>query len=237
MNHLFSIFKRYENLTVVLSEKKDGSMRLGDKKATENRERFLEKIGIEPDSLISARLVHGKLVKFVSRKDRGKVIPGVDGLITIEKDIFLSITVADCLPIFLYDFGKEIVGLMHGGWRNLAQGILFSALEKFQELGSESQNILAGIGPGICQKHFEVKEDVFSFFKSFPSAISFEKEKIFLDLKKIAEIQLLNLGLRKENIEINSDCPFCLFNIYFSFRRDKSKTPQTMMAIFGQKST
>ncbi len=239
MNSLFSIFDKHKNLIVALSEKSDGSMRLDDNSENsiiENRKKFLERLGINPDLIVKTKLIHGKEIKIVTRKDCGKIIQNNDGLITSEKDIFLSITAADCLAIFLYDFKKEIVGLIHGGWRNLAQGILHLAIEKFRELGSQSQNILAGIGPGICQKHFEVKRDVLAFFEFFSSAILLEKGKIFLDLKKIAKIQLLNFGLKEENIEINPECTFCLPEKYFSFRRDRPKTPQVMMAIFGQKS-
>lgn len=239
MNYQFSIFNKYKNLITILSEKKDGSMRLFSsltKKNVENRKRFLKKVKIDSNLLVSAELVHEKKVKIVTKKTCGKIISGVDGLITTERDVFLSITTADCLPIFLYDFEKEIIGLIHGGWRSLAQGILLSTIEKFYKLESKSQNILVGIGPSICQKHFEVKKDIFPFFNFFSSAISTKNKKIFLNLKEIAKIQLINLGLKEENIEISSECTFCLSEKYFSFRREKPKIPQAMIAIFGQKN-
>ena len=59
--------------------------------------------------------------------------------------------------------------------------------------------------------------------------------KLFLDLKKIAKIQLINLGVKEKNIEISPECTFCLPDKYFSHRRDKFKEIKTMMAVIGQK--
>jgi len=241
MGSLFSIFDKYPSLLIALSEKRDGSMKLsnhssGDRIIVKNRRRFLNKLGFNPNLVINTNLVQGNVVKTVTKKDTGDTIAKTDGLLTGDKDIFLSITVADCPPIFLYDYEKEIVGLIHGGWRGLAQEILASAIEKFtNDFNSQTQNILAGIGPGICQHHYEVGKDVLSCFESFPSAILKREKKTFLDLKKIAKIQLLNLGLKEENIEISPECTHCLVNKYFSYRRDKPKVLKTMMAIMGMK--
>jgi len=239
--NLFSIFKDYPDLVCVLSEKKDGSMRLlgrekTNRKIRENRKRFLKKLGIEEGLVTSAGLIHGSKIKIITKKEAGKIIKNTDGLLTSERDLFLSITVADCLPIFLYERKKKIIGLIHGGWRSLAKGILFEAVKKInKELGGSPRDILAGIGPGISQCHFEVKNDVLERFN--PSLLKNStirrQKKLFLDLKKIAQTQLINLGLKKENIEINSECTFCLSDKYFSYRREKPKIPKTMIAIIG----
>lgn len=244
-NSLPSIFSQYPKLIITLSEKKDGPMKfsgdlLRDKIVTENRKKFLNKFGTDTDSIVSADLLHGRAVQIVNKKDRGKIIAKTDGLLTNQKNLFLTITVADCLPIFLYDFQKEIVGLIHAGWRSLAQNILASAIgELKRNFKSQPENILAGIGPGISQCHYQVGKEVLAEFKSLPSEIFLQKdEKIFLNLKKIAEIQLLDSGLKKENIEINPECTYCLQEKYFSYRRDSLSSDQyieAMLAIIGIK--
>lgn len=241
-NSLFSIFDNYPNLVVSLSEKKDGSMKLSDNSvinetAVENRNRFLNKLEVDTNRLVAANLIHINTVRIVTKKDTGQKISDTDGLITRDKNLFLLITVADCLPIFLYDCQKEIIGLVHGGWRSLTQNILSSAIKKLtEEFDSRPEKILAGIGPGISQCHFEVKKGVLARFQSFLSMAMIRKDKkIFLDLKKIAEIQLINLGLKKENIEISSDCTYCLNNKYFSYRRDRPEILETMIAVIGMK--
>lgn len=236
---MFSIFNKYKNVLAVLSQKADGSMKLAarDKKILENRKRFFKKLGITDDWVVSAGLVHGHKVKTVSIKNRENVMAQTDGLITADKNTFLALTVADCLPIFLYDFKKEIIGLIHGGWRSLAKGIIPLAIEKFiNDFGSQPQNILAGIGPGISSCHFEVRKDVLSKFGKFlPAALIEKNHKTFLDLKKIVVVQLLNCGLKKEYIEVSPECTYCLNKRYFSFRRDQSDPLKTMLAVAGMK--
>lgn len=239
---MFKIFEKHPNLIAIISKRKDGNMKLSgdfkkDREIIKNRERFLRKSEIDDKLTIKADLVHGNNVEFVSIKESGKIINKTDGLITADKSLFLTITVADCLPIFLYDPERWVVGLIHAGWRNLAKNILRKAIEKMaKNFGTLPKNILVGIGPGISQCHFEVKEDILKKFKPYlKNALIKRDDKVFLDLKKIAKTQLINLGVKEENIEISSECTFCLPEKYFSFRRDKPKQPQTMMAVFGRR--
>jgi len=223
---MFRIFKDCPNLILAFSEKSDGSMKFSNK----NRERFFNRLGIDKNLIVRADLVHDNKVKLVSHKDAGKLIEKTDGLLTKDKNLFLVITTADCLPIFIYDPEKEIIGLIHGGWRSLANNILAKAVKDL------SSNTLVGIGPGISQCHFEVKQDVLKAFKPYLKEILKEKDnKFFLDLKKGAKLLLMKLGIKEENIELNQECTFCLKDKYFSYRRDKPENVQTMLAIIAQK--
>lgn len=219
---MFKIFKKYPNLIIGLSKKSDGPMKF----SANNRERFFNKLEINRNLTVGASLVHGDKVKFVSKKDVGKLIEETDGLLTKDKKILLTITVADCLPIFIYDPEKEIVGLIHGGWKSLSQNILAKTVKNL------SKDILVGIGPGISRCHFEVKQDVLKKFKPY---LKDALKDNFLDLKKVAKLQLIDLGIKEENIEINPGCTFCLKDKYFSYRRQKPKKLQTMIAIIAQK--
>lgn len=257
---MFSIFDKYSNLVIALSKKKDGSMKFscdflrgmsprqiwrGDKEIFENRKKFLAKLGININQVVSADLVHGNVVQVVTAKNRRQRIAETDGLLTNDKDTFLAITVADCLPIFLYDTENKVIGLIHGGWQSLAKDILASAIKKLiDNFGSRPENILAGIGPGIGACHFEIKEDILKHWKVRPSKRAFRQEdgKVFLDLKITTKIQLVNLGLKEENIEINPECTYCLADKYFSYRREippnlvgKTKILKAMMAVIGQR--
>lgn len=206
-----------------------------DKIVNKNREGFVDSLEVNNASLVCAHLVHGNQVQKVSHEEGGKIVKGVDGLITDEKGVFLSITVADCLPVFLYDKEKEAVGIAHGGWRGLSQNILEAAIQKMiQGFGSKTENIIVAIGPGIGQCHFEVEDDVLSNFKEYlPDALVTKGDKTFLDLKEIAKIQLMKSGVKDENIEISPECTHCLQEKYFSYRRDKPEIIETMMAVMG----
>ena len=95
---------------------------------------------------------------------------------------------------------------------------------------SKPENVLAGIGPGIQKCHFEIKKDVLSNFKRYPSSIIFKNEKIYINLSKIIKDQLVKNGINRKNIELSTVCTFCNKSDYFSFRRDKPKNVSTMLA-------
>ena len=238
---VFLIFKKYLNLVVAFSEKKDGSMKLSTsfeevKIVGKNRKRFLTSLGIDLGNLVSAGLVHGDGVKIVTKEKGGGIIPNTDALITNEKGLFLSITVADCLPIFIFDPQKEVVALIHGGWRSLEKGIVEKTIEKMKNIfNSLPADILVGIGPGISSCHYEVGPEVAKVFHHYSGAIEKKREKIFLDLKRVAFLKLLKEKIKKENIEINRFCTYCEEEKFFSYRRDKSQPIKTMMAVIGQR--
>lgn len=238
---MFNILKKYPKLFVAFSRKADGSMKLlenipSDHPNLHNRKAYLQKIGISSTQLISAEILHKNQMAVVSEKEAGKIIKGDDGLITKDKNIFLSITSADCLPIFLFELEQEIIGMIHAGWRSLEKDILTNAVGKIQELGGKTENILVGIGPAISRKHYEVGPEVTEKFKKYPEVIENKNDKFFLDIKKIAKLQLLELGILKENTEIIPECTFELPEKYFSARRDKKKEVEAMIAVIGLRS-
>src|SRR3989339_206684 len=238
---MFSIFKKYPGLFVTVSKKNDGSMKLTGSpllsdKIFLNRGKYLKNISINPETVVSAEIVHGNKISVVSNTDGRKMIAGADGLIAQSKNIYLSVTSADCLPIFLFDPEKKVVGMVHAGWRSLEKDILSNAVGKIKELGGKPENILVGIGPAICQKHYEVGPEVAEKFAKYAEDIKRVKDKIYLNIKNIARLQLLKLGLSKDNIEISPECTFELPEKYFSARRDKPEKIKAMIALIGMRT-
>ncbi len=231
---MFKISSGY-NLIVGLSEKNDGPMsspgflvsKFDDEIIVSNRKKFFKKIGITPEAVVTVGSLHKNHVQTVSIGDAGRVLGNVDGLLTQAKDLYLTLTVADCLPVYLFDPENKVVGLLHCGWRGIVSNILEGGISNMvKEFGSLPQNILVGIGPGIAKCHFEVGKDV---------AEKLDSSEKFVDLKRIVKERLLTLGLDEGNMETSPDCTFCLVDKYFSFRRDKPQTPQTMVAVIGMK--
>lgn len=197
-----------------------------------NKKLFLERLGLDPAELITPVLEHGASVKRVGKGSVGHC----DGVVADDKGVILSVTVADCLPIFLLDPDRRAIGLLHAGWRGLTKGIIDNALILLsKEFGSEAGAVRAVIGPGICQGHFEVGDDVASRFKRYPEAIDVNRKRTFVDIKKIAKVQLVEAGLDEGNIEVDDDCTFCLDREYFSYRRDGPERIEAMLCVFALK--
>lgn len=217
------IFKKFKNLVAVVIGK-------------EKKKKIFEKFNLKWKREISLFQKHTTKIFIVNKSFPKKI---GDGLITKEKDLLLKIRVADCLPIFFFDPKKEIIGLIHAGWRGTLKEISKKAVLLFKNLGSYPKDILVWIGPSIGKCCYEVKEDLIKkFSKTFPDfkrKIIFKRGgKYFLDLKETNRLILLKEGLKKKNIEISPICTFCNKN-YFSFRREK-KLKEENLAIFCQKS-
>src|SRR5690606_20508941 len=98
------------------------------------------------------------------------------------KDVFLTVSVADCLPVFLFDPKNEVIASIHAGWRGTAENIVSKTISKISEqFGTASEDIIAFMGPGISQEYFEVGEEVGELFRD---EVKIRKgEKFHIDLK------------------------------------------------------
>lgn len=209
----------------------------GTRETLTNRKNFFKSLNVSPDDVASMRQVHGATVLGIaSSLIRAHNTTG-DGFWTQEKNLFLSITMADCLPIFLYVPEQKIAGLLHAGWKGISAGIIEEAIFRAQEIyDSPSKNIYAGIGPGIDSCHFEIQEDLLAKFNDIsPDCLRIIQGKIFLDLKKIAHRKLKAAGIPSDHIRVSPECTFCERAKYFSYRREKTIPPKVMVAVIGRK--
>jgi len=232
-------FGSNQEILAVLSEKADGSMRLfADKPVCpeneKNREQFFVKCGIGSENVVNAGLVNGNNVEIVTDVSKKRIL-NTDGLVTGKKGIYLSLTVADCIPVYFYDEKNAIVGLAHAGWRGVIGGVVKNMVAKMQFLGSEAKNIQVQFGPSINQCHFEIKEDILDRFAGYEKYVAKKEGKIHVNLKGILFYQLSICGIRKENVFNDLECTFC-HKRYFSFRRDKPSITEAMVAIIGFKA-
>ena len=92
----------------------------------------------------------------------------VDGLVTDEPGLCLTTFYADCVPLFFLDPVKKVIGLSHSGWRGTVGKIGKKTVEVMRsEYGCHPEDILAAIGPSICQTCYEVSGVVKPFPLSF----------------------------------------------------------------------
>lgn len=129
------------------------------------RQAWSEFLEISAQDWVVGGQVHTNHVKVVDGSHRGHgalrpedVLPNCDGLVTTTQGLPLYVAVADCSAVLLHAPG--VLGVVHGGWRGLANGILGVALQHFRELGVEPKSIHAGIAPCIASKSYEVGPEV-----------------------------------------------------------------------------
>lgn len=144
-----------------------------------------------------------------------------DALITNQKNKPLVIKIADCIPIVLYDKEKEIIAIIHSGWKGTLEGITENTIKVMKEsFSSNTKDIQAYIYPSIRKCHFEVEEDVYSLFKNKIDNIdkytTIKDIKYYIDLQSIIKDKLINIGIN--NIIDTNICTYCNHDIYHSYR-------------------
>lgn len=203
----------------------------------ENFKRMAETIGVEPNSLVFAAQTHTTNVRKVTAEDKGKGIvypldyQDVDGLITNESGICLTTFYADCVPLFFIDPVHKAIGLSHSGWRGTVGKMGQETLRRMrEEYGTDAKDVIAAVGPSICQDCYEVSEDVIEKFKEafdeiYWGELFYQKEnnKYQLNLWKANEIILLEAGVPKENIAVTNVCTNCNSDVLFSHRATKGE--------------
>ncbi len=233
---MLEIFKEFEGVEVFMSEKKDGNMKLFSSDFEVRREKYLSKKNLEYGKLVSAKLEHQNKVAVIENSEN-KFIDYTDGLLTNNFEVILSVTSADCLPVFLFDPVKKVVGILHCGWRGVALGIIENALLKMKNnFKSDLQNILVGIGPGIQSCHFEVEADLIENFPGCEKFIISRNNKKYLDLKGAVADRLILNGINLGNIEIDERCSYC-DNDLWSYRRDNESFDGIQAMLVGIKLT
>lgn len=215
-----------------MSERKDGSMKIFEyDKNKKNRDNFLVKNGISGENVFAAEIVHGSNVAIIGKKSP-RFIKNADALVTKE-EVFLMVTIADCVPVYFYDEKNKVIGLAHAGWRGIISGIIGNTLDKMLSLGARVEETSIVMGPGIRECRFEVREDVVAKFKNYSEFIIQKEEKIFINLFGVAKKQLLDFGIKEENILDYGECTFENKEKFFSYRRDKPEVVEAMIAVIG----
>lgn len=197
----------------------------------ENRRRIGAAIGVRPEDMTYTHQTHTTNVAVVQAEDRGRRFMETDGLVTNVPGICLVTFYADCVPLFLVDPVKKAIGLSHSGWRGTVGKIgKVTVQAMMREYGSRPEDIVAAIGPSICQDCYEVSEDVIDRFRdSFNEAVwprlFYRKEngKYQLDLWRANEEVFLEAGIRKENLAVTNLCTHCNQEVLFSHRATGEK--------------
>lgn len=93
------------------------------------------------------------------------LLDGVDGHATAAAGIFLTVTVADCTPVYLLDPASGAVALLHAGWRGASSRILERGVRLLAgRTGALPADLVMHCGVSICSDCYEVGHEVFEAF-------------------------------------------------------------------------
>lgn len=231
---------RFPGLVHGFSTRELGDMKFGvggREKVVQNRKKLAQAMGFGFKRVVEAEQIHGSRVVAVDETDFGREVRGVDGLVTGDKEIFLLVKTADCIPALVFDPVQKVVGAVHAGWKGVLAKIGSKTVELMRsQFGCQEENILVGLGPAIGGCCYSVSQERASAFKDLGEEIIWEREgKPYLDLKKALGQELVQAGLLPENIEVSDLCTQCQNQAFFSFRQEGKKLAGEMAAVIGIK--
>jgi YfiH family protein len=156
---------------------------------------------------------------------------------------------ADCTPVLIGDVKTGQVAAIHAGWRGTAARIVPKTVAKFQQAGSDLANLRIVMGPAIAGEVYQVDPPValkvgqslttvqkladadaqwdYLYHSPDPPVLPDpEPDKCRLDVRRINALQLLELGIRENQLAIAPYCTFQSPHRFFSYRRTHTKEVQ-----------
>jgi polyphenol oxidase len=161
---------------------------------------------------VGLRQMHGNVVHVV-REPSSRTLQG-DGLITDVPGLALTIRFADCQGLVVYAPAKNVVGLIHAGWRGVVAGVIpsfFLALKDEWDINPDQ--VIVGIGPSLCLKCADFTDPA----HEVPSLQKYTVGRC-VDLQAAADAQLAELGVPASAIERSPDCTRCNPEKYWTYR-------------------
>jgi hypothetical protein len=186
--------------------------------------------GTEMETVAHARQVHAADIWI--HRERGA--PGIvvmdrfDGHVTDRAGLLLTVSVADCVPVFVVDPETRAVALVHSGWRGTAAGIVERAIHRLVESWqSPPGRLWLHCGPSICGECYEVGPEVHA-------GVHPDREppagNTPIDLRAAIAARAVAAGLPPEHVSVSSHCTLCGDPDFFSHR---GGSPGRQMGVLG----
>ena len=227
---------------IMLEEwKKEGISAIYTKKEYGNikdmsREKIVKDFSLGDRKIVSGYQTHSDNIQVIDSLDK-LYFEDTDGFITNRKDVAILTKYADCLPIYLTDITKGVIGTVHSGWQGSYKEIGKKAINLMREnYNCQLKDIQVAFGIGISQKNYEVGEEFLEKFKSkfskelIEKSFKREKDKIYFDNQSFVYWNIQDMGIPSENILTNHLCTY--EGEFHSYRRDREKSGRNGALIY-----
>lgn len=200
----------------------------------ENRRRFLSAYGLDPARSVWCRQTHSNRVAVVGTGDAGRgalemdsAVQETDALMTDAVGLPLCVTVADCVPIAIYDPTTPAVAVVHAGWGGTASRIASRTVEVMRErFGTDPAQLLVGVGPSIGPADYEVGDEVIDRLNDAygrqASTLLQPRDggKALLDLWRANSLDLEEAGVEPGNVEVAGISTATALDRFYSHRTE-----------------
>lgn len=198
-----------------------------------NRQALCRLLSIDDAHLLMPHQVHLTEIAVVGN-DLNMDLEGYDALMTDVAGVCIGVSTADCIPVLLYDRRQRAVCAIHAGWRGTVKRIAAKAVARMTAVyGTQPQDVIAQIGPGIHLDSFEVGDEVYDAFaqegfdmslisKRYPAKDATpgaSLSKWHIDLPQCNRLQLIETGIPAQQISVSEACTFEQSDRFFSARK------------------
>jgi YfiH family protein len=220
-----------KNLLIYISTIEDKTLSYNTKSseyAMRNRLELAKKLELDTKDIIYMNQVHQDNIEVVQSTEQNHFLE-TDALITNMPNIPLLVTVADCIPIFLYDKKQRAIALIHCGRDGTYLEIVTKVIGQMHtSYNTNSKDITAYFGPSINHCCYDIDKNIADGFRAkFGETFCIDDK---LDLQAINKYLLVKSGVKKANIKISKICTGCSGELYYSYR--KSGTTDRFAGIF-----
>jgi YfiH family protein len=172
--------------------------------------------GMEP---VYLKQVHSNIVVALDGVTTGEapyLHGAADAVVTDRPGRLLTILVADCQPVILYDPVRGVIANIHSGWRGSITNIIGHTVAVMKKrFACRPADILAGIGPSLgpcCAEFIHYRDEI------PPSLWSYQVAENHFDFWSLSRDQLVAAGLRPQHVEVAGICSRCRNDLFFSYR-------------------
>ncbi len=170
--------------------------------------------------VFSVKQVHGVEAVEIGPDSRqeGLYFSEADAVFTSRRGVALMVRTADCLPLFFVGQGpgRVTAGIIHAGWRGLADGIIRRTLER---AAAGITHLTLVPGPCISGKNYEVGPEVGERFARREEKHTPAGRKYHVDLIENAVLDWTIPGVQIELIDGFRGCTVDENDRYFSHRK------------------
>ena len=170
----------------------------------------------------------------------GSSYPPADGVLAEGEHQAVWVCTADCTPALIGDLTTGLVAAVHAGWRGTAEKIVPKAIARLLDQGAQLETLRVALGPAIDGAVYQVDQTVADQLTQTlssqpdqwetqglsPVQPDSEPGKARLDVRHVNTLQLLEMGLKTEQVAIAPHCTYGDRDRFFSYRRDATKTVQ-----------
>jgi YfiH family protein len=192
-------------------------------------------VGFDPPRLYQAKQVHGaRAIRAEGDARAMREGEEADAIVASIAGHAALVRVADCVPVLVADRRVGRVAAIHAGWPGIVCRAIPAAL---RALGGG--DLLAAIGPSIGPCCFEVDREVADRIEGACGGASLRAPehapgKTYVDLRRAARLQLVEMGVADADIEDVPGCSRCDATLFYSWRRDGDRSGRQVGVIVAR---